>query len=193
MIDQTGQATPPADGPAGLEQGPVVLRAKPVPQYRQFRLLLFVVLMSLLAYWLISRFVVMTVEIKGTSMTPTLLNGDRYLLYRCPYLWRAPHTGEIVVLRDPEDHGLSIKLIIAGPNDLVEIRGDGVYVNNTKLPEPYLSSFAALASGDYRVKPTRLGPNDYYVLGDNRPVSADSRTYGPVSRKAILGFIEKSG
>ena len=67
-----------------------------------------------------------------------------------------------------------------------------MYVNNGKLPEPYLASFAALASGDYRVKPTRLGPDNYYVLGDNRPRSADSRTYGPVSRKAILGLIEKS-
>jgi|SRR5581483_4351422 len=175
------------------ECAPVVLKAKPVPQYRQFRLLVFVVLMSVLAYFLISRFILMTVEIKGASMSPTLLDGERYILLRCAYLVRAPRPGEIVVIRDPEDHGLSIKRIVAGPNDLVEIRGDGVYVNNAKLPEPYLASFAARASGDYRVKPTRLGPHDYYVLGDNRPRSADSRSYGPVSRKDILGLIEKSG
>jgi len=193
MISRTEQsATPAGPGAQVPDRGPLVLTAPRAPQYRQLRLLVFVVLMSAAAYLLISRFVLMTVEIKGASMSPTLLDGERYILFRCPYLWRSPRSGEIVVIRDPEDHGLSIKRIVAGPNDLVEIRGDGVYVNNGKLPEPYLASFAALASGDYRVKPTRLGPDNYYVLGDNRPRSADSRTYGPVSRKAILGLIEKS-
>lgn len=173
------------------DPGPVILRQKPAPQYRQFRLLIFVVLMSAFAYLLFSHFVLMTVEIKGSSMSPTLLDGERFLLLRLPYLWRAPRSGEIVVIRDPEDHGLSIKRIVAGPNDLIEIRRDGVYVNNARLAEPYLATFAAFATGDYRVKPTRLGPQDYFVLGDNRPRSADSRSYGPVPRKAILGRITK--
>lgn len=184
---------PGGDSPRPPAPEPLVLKAAPVPQYRQVRLLIFVVLLSLLSYFLISHFIMMTVQIKGISMSPTLLDGDRYILFRCPYLWRAPRQGEIVVIRDPEDQGLSIKRIVALPNDMVEIRGDGVYVNGNKLAEPYLASFAAFATGDFRVRPTRLGPDDYFVLGDNRPRSADSRTYGPVLRKAILGLISKSG
>ena len=174
-------STPPPDG------RPAFSRCK-----AQAQLLICGALWSVLFYLLISHFVVMGVEIKGTSMSPTLLDGDRYILFRCPYLWRSPRVGEIVVIKDPQDLDLSIKRIVGLPNDLVEIRKDGVYVNNVKLPEPYLTSFAAYASGRQPVKPIRLGPQDYFVLGDNRNRSADSRLYGPVPRKFILGLISKS-
>jgi signal peptidase I len=174
--------TPPTTGqPAG---GP--------GRKRQFQLLVCALLYTVIFYLLISHFVLMAVEIKGTSMSPTLLDGERYILFRCPYLWRAPRTGEIVVIKDPQDQDLSIKRIVGLPNDLVEIRKDGVYVNKVKLSEPYLTSLAAYASGWEPVKPLRLGPQDYFVLGDNRRRSADSRIYGPVPRKFILGLISKS-
>lgn len=159
---------------------------------RQAHVILCILLWSVISYLLLSHFVLMAVEIKGTSMTPTLLDGQRYILFRCPYLWRAPRQGEIVVIKDPQDHDLSVKRIVALPNDLVEIRRDGVYVNNAKLPEPYLTSIASRASGFEPIKATRLGRDDYFVLGDNRSRSADSRIYGPVPRKFILGLITKS-
>jgi len=62
----------------------------------------------------------MAVEIKGGSMSPTLIDGERYLLYRCTYLVRTPRKGEIVVIKDPEDQGLSIKRIVGLPDELVE-------------------------------------------------------------------------
>jgi signal peptidase I len=159
---------------------------------RQVQLIVCIVLWSVISYLLISRFLLMSVEIQGVSMSPTLLNGQRYILYRCPYLWRAPRHGEIVVIKDPQDQDLSIKRIIAAPNDVVEVKADGVYVNNTRLSEPYLTSFASRALALSPVKPTRLGPNDYFLLGDNRGRSADSRIYGPVPRSYILGLISKS-
>jgi signal peptidase I len=158
----------------------------------QTQLLICGALWAVIFYLLISHFVLMGVEITGTSMSPTLLDGDRYILFRCPYLWRSPRVGEIVVIKDPQDLDLSIKRIIGLPNDLIEIRKDGVYVNKVKLPEPYLTSAAAYAFGGQPVKPIRLGPQDYFVLGDNRKRSADSRIYGPVPRKFILGLISKS-
>ena len=173
--------TPPAEG-----QSPFSRRKL------QTKILICGALWAVIFYLLISHFVLMGVEIKGTSMSPTLLDGDRYILFRCPYLWRAPRAGEIVVIKDPQDLGLSIKRIVGLPNDLIEIRKDGVYVNNAKLHEPYLTSFAAYASGWRPVKPIHLGPQDYFVLGDNRNRSADSRIYGPVPRKYILGLISKS-
>ncbi len=162
------------------------------PETRQSYLILCIVLWSIISYLLLSHFVLMAVEIKGTSMTPTLLDGQRYILFRYPYLLRTPRQGEIVVIKDPQDQDLSIKRIVALPNDVVEIRKDGVYVNNARLSEPYLTSIASRASGVDTVKPIRLGREDYFVLGDNRSRSADSRIYGPVPRKAILGLIAKS-
>ncbi len=160
--------------------------------YRQSSLVLCIILWSILSYVFVSHYVLMGVEVKGISMSPTLLDGQRYLLYRCPLLWRTPRKGEIVVIEDPEDHGLSVKRIVALPNEWIEVRRDGVYVNNTKLTEPYLTSAAYYASGERPVKPTHLGREDYFVLGDNRDVSADSRIYGPVPRKNILGLLSKS-
>ncbi|HWF19625.1 MAG TPA: signal peptidase I [Verrucomicrobiae bacterium] len=163
----------------------------PEPEKRQFYIGLCILLWSILAYLFISHYVMMAVEIKGASMSPTLLDGQHYILYRCPYLWRAPRTGEIVVIHDPEDHQLSIKRIIGLPNQLVEIRHDGVYVDNEKLAEPYLTAEAAWASGHKLIKSVRLGPNEFYVLGDNRDRSADSRIYGSVPKNSILGLIHK--
>ena len=160
--------------------------------YRQSSLLICLLLWSVISYLSISHYVLMAVEIKGTSMSPTLLDGERYILYRWNYLWRAPRKGEIVVIQDPQDQGLSIKRIVAVPNDWVEIRRDGVYVNHAKLHEPYLTAAAAHASGHSPVKPLLLGREDYFVLGDNRDRSADSRIYGAVPRKAILGLISKT-
>jgi signal peptidase I len=160
--------------------------------YRQSSLIVCIILWSVLSYFLISNYVLMAVEVKGISMSPTLLDGQRYMLYRCPFLWRAPRKGEIVVIEDPQDHGLSVKRIVGLPTDWIEVRQDGVYVNKTRLAEPYLTSAAAHASGERPVNLTRLGGEEYFVLGDNREVSADSRIYGPVPRQNILGLLSKS-
>lgn len=150
-----------------------------------------VLLGSLLSYFIITRFVLMSVQIRGSSMSPTLRDGERYILYRAPYLWRAPRQGEIVVLRDPEDNDLSIKRVIGLPFDVVQVKRDGIYVNGIRLSEPYLSSNAPAFNEPGPL--VHLGENDYFVLGDNRKRSADSRVYGPVPRKSILGLISKSG
>jgi signal peptidase I len=191
MIGSTEGMSPPdpATPPALV---PLKLKSPRAPQYRQVPLLIFVLLLSIASYFVITRYVLMSIEIQGASMSPTLFSGERYILFRCPYLWRSPRQGEIVVIKDPEDHGLSIKRVIALPHDVVEIRGDGVYINHARLPEPYLASFEAFATRAMPVKPTQLGQDDYYVLGDNRGRSADSRSYGPVPRKDILGLIAKS-
>ncbi|MDB6019636.1 MAG: putative signal peptidase [Pedosphaera sp.] len=184
---KTPDALPPADEPAAPSAS--VTRAG--RNARQFRLLLYVALWSVMAYFFISHYVLMAVEIKGTSMSPTLIDGERYLLYRCTYLVRTPRKGEIVVIKDPEDHGLSIKRIVALPDETVEMRPDGLYVNNVKLPEPYLISKYTFGPHNEPTKPIRVAKNSYFVLGDNRNRSADSRIYGPVPLDQILGVISK--
>jgi len=175
-------------------QEPEVTRRfyNPEPEKRQLVIATCILLWSILAYLFMSHFVMMAVQIKGASMSPTLRDGQRYILFRCTYLWRAPRQGEIVVIRDPEDHDLSIKRVIGLPNQWIQIKPDGVYVDNEKLAEPYLTAEAAWSSGHKLIKKFQLGPNQYYVLGDNRDCSADSRIYGPIKKNAILGLIHKS-
>jgi signal peptidase I len=187
--DAASPVSPPIDSPPTPRSFKLLRYAG---DYRQSSLIVCIILWSILSYFLISNYVLMAVEVKGISMSPTLLDGQRYMLYRCPYLWRAPRKGEIVVIEDPQDHGLSVKRIVGLPTDCIEVRQDGVYVNKTRLSEPYLTSAAAHASGERPVNPTRLGAKEYFVLGDNREISADSRIYGPVPRQNILGLLSKS-
>ena len=173
--------------PAGTDK-----KSAPYPEDNKKRYsLLYVGLWSIIAYFIISHFILMSVQIEGASMSPTLQDGERYTLFRYPYLLRTPQRGEIVVIRDPQDHNLSIKRIIALPNDLLQIKQDGVYVNDQKILEPYLSATVARAFYYKAAGQIRLGARDYFVLGDNRNVSADSRIYGPVPRNFILGLITK--
>jgi signal peptidase I len=174
----------PVPAPASKSRGVI-------PFTRKLLLVVCLLTGSVFSYLIISRFVLMSVQIRGASMSPTLQDGERYILYRAPYLWRSPRQGEIVVIRDPEDHDLSIKRIVGLPNDIVQVKRDGIYVNNIKLAEPYLPSDTPTVN--VPTAPVHLGEDDYYVLGDNRSRSADSRLYGPVQRKSILGVISKSG
>ncbi|HZV34750.1 MAG TPA: S26 family signal peptidase, partial [Verrucomicrobiae bacterium] len=82
-------------------QEPEVTRRfyNPEPEKRQLVIATCILLWSILAYLFMSHFVMMAVQIKGASMSPTLRDGQRYILFRCTYLWRAPRQGEIVVIR----------------------------------------------------------------------------------------------
>jgi signal peptidase I len=180
-----------AAGKSGETVAPRTGRETPGHWTRQVLFLAVIILCSFVSYLVITHFLFMAVEIKGVSMSPTLMDGERYLLYRCTYLVRDPRMGEIVVIKDPEDHGLSIKRIVGLPEELVQVRRDGLYINDSKVPEPYLLSKYTFAPRYEPTQPLKLDKDQYYVMGDNRNRSADSRIYGPVSRDAILGVIAK--
>jgi signal peptidase I len=111
-------------------------------------------------------------------------------LNRSVYYIHAPQRGDIVVLRDPADHGLSVKRVIAAAGDCVVLKEGRVYVNGRRLDEPYLTP-GVLTFPQTKAREQRLdcGEGQYVVFGDNRGNSADSRCYGPVSRGGILGRV----
>jgi signal peptidase I len=146
--------------------------------------------LAMASYFVISHFVLQSVQVVGESMLPTLKDSQHYLLNRWVYLLRAPKRSDIVVIRDPLDNGYAVKRIIGTAGDFIYLKGGTIYVNGKKLNEPYLATgtptFTYSRRGEQLVK---CGEDQYFVLGDNRKNSTDSRTYGLVPRQRILGMI----
>ncbi len=181
--------------------GPVLDRPVLLPRPRTVRSLRrailrqvfqYLVLAGLAAgcYLFISHFFVQSVRVVGRSMAPTLQDSQRYLLNRWIYRFRQPHHSDIVVLRDPIDNGFSVKRVIATPGDSIYLKGGSVYLNGCRLNETYLvpgtSTFSELRHPEQMIL---CGKDQYFLLGDNRNNSIDSRRYGPVPRVNILGPI----
>jgi len=135
------------------------------------------------ALFLVARFLrsrLLPVEVAGTSMTPALHPGD-YLLVRRGRP-RGNAFGQVAYLRDPAARPL-LKRIVGVPGDSLRV-GEGVEVNGRRLVEPYAHGEAP--AGQYRGV-HRLRPDEYFVLGDHRAQSTDSRDFGPVRGDAIEG------
>lgn len=121
-------------------------------------------------------------QIESVSMQPALQEGERVIVDKISYLLGAPQRGDIVVLSiegEPKD---LIKRIIGLPGETIELAGGIIYIDGQPLDEPYL---APGSTGAHRA--TRLGADEYFVMGDNRNNSRDSRSFGPIRREAIVG------
>lgn len=124
--------------------------------------------------------------IPSGSMEPTLLINDRVLVAK-----RSTHPGrgDIIVFKRPPgvvEGKLNkdlIKRVIALPHETVEGRDNQVFVNGKPLPEPYLPEGTVIET----FAPTTVGPGQYFVMGDNRDNSTDSRKFGPIGQDAIVG------
>ena len=142
------------------------------------------------SYFIISQFLLQSVKVVGRSMVPTLSDSQHYLLNRWVYYFHSPRHSDIVVLRDPTDNGFSVKRVVATPGESVYLKDGNVYVNGCKLHEPYLvPGTPTFTDSNYRDQLILCGKGQFFLLGDNRQNSIDSRTYGPVPRKNILGPI----
>lgn len=143
-----------------------------------------VVLSSLLVFT-VFLFFYLPVQVEGTSMLPLLKNHERIVVNKIAYHVESIQRGDIIVFRYPRDPAESfIKRVIGLPGDWVSIKDGQVYVNGKRLSEPYVLP-AYLDVETY--SPVHVAPNQYYVLGDHRDFSNDSREWGTVARKYIYG------
>ena len=148
-----------------------------------------VVVLAVILYFGIS-FAVQAVHVEGLSMYATLDNNDYLIANKIDYRLHSPQRGDIIILRPPADNSKDfIKRVIALPGEKLLIRDSTVYINGHKLDEPYLPEFWTTFNNwpndgtDGRV----MRSNEYFVMGDNRNKSQDSRIFGPISRDRIDG------
>jgi signal peptidase I len=138
----------------------------------------------LFCFFLIA-FVAQAFRVQGTSMEPLLLDGERIVVNKFIYRFQPIERGDVVVFWYPRDPSVSfIKRVVGLPGDLVEIRGGSLVVNGLPVREDYLP--ASFRDGD-SYPPTEVRKGYYFVLGDHRRSSNDSRTWGEVPEKYIYG------
>ena len=130
-------------------------------------------------------FLYQPVRVEGTSMLPVLEDQDRLFINKLAYRVGEIHRGDVVVFLYPHDHEKSyIKRVIALPGDTLRIDHGQVYVNDARVEESYVPRQFA----DDRSQPEMTVPkHEYFVMGDHRSVSSDSRDFGPVDRELIYG------
>jgi signal peptidase I len=138
-----------------------------------------VVLLGLIAFALMLR----TPQVSGPSMSPQIESGEYVVVNTLSYRFGDPHRGEIIAFRHERSAPMVfLKRVVGLPGERVRIDRGQVYVDGRELSEPYLRY------GDRRSVPeTALPAGSYYVLGDNRRDSDDSRDWGPVPRDQIVG------
>ena len=148
-----------------------------------------VVVLAVILYFAIS-FAVQAVHVEGISMFATLDDNDYLIANKIDYRLHPPERGDIVILRPPTNSSTDfIKRIVGLPGERVLIRSGVVYINGHKLDEPYLPEAWTVDANwpDNNSTGQVLGPDQYFVMGDNRNRSQDSRFFGPISRDRIDG------
>ena len=143
---------------------------------------------------LVSTFLIQPVRVQGSSMCDTLQDGELMLVTKPEYLFGDPAFGDVVICRYP-GRGLTffVKRVMGLPGDTIEIRDNVVYRNGTAVEESYLTP--ERNNNGFDMPPFHLGEEEYFVMGDNRDASHDSRNYysdgtpSAITRNMICGHV----
>ena len=157
-------------------------------RYRLIREIIETIILTVLMFVVIN-LAVQNYDVDGPSMEPSLHNQERIMVDKVSYLFRAPARGDVIVfVAPPEPTKDYVKRIIAVPGDVLTVQGTTVKVNNVTLNETYVHS--GYQGNPYAATPivNQVVPaGDYFVMGDDRKDSSDSRAWGYVPRKNIIG------
>ncbi|HVU66083.1 MAG TPA: signal peptidase I [Ktedonobacteraceae bacterium] len=155
-------------------------------RYRLVREIIETIVLTLLMF-LIIRFAIQNFNVDGYSMEPNLHNGELILVDKWTYMFRTPERGDVIVFVAPPHPELDyVKRVIGLPGDVITIRNTVVIVDGVTLTDPYVSP---KNQGNMFKSITNfvVPANTYFVLGDNRAVSSDSRDWGVVPKANIIG------
>lgn len=129
-------------------------------------------------------FIIEPFYIPSGSMEPTLQVNDRIVVSKVSYYFEDPERGDVVVFKYPKDTSRNfVKRLIGKPGETIELKGGNLYINGEFVPEGYLP--VDLVYSDYG--PVVVPPDNYFMLGDNRNNSEDSRFWGFMNKDLIIG------
>jgi len=150
-------------------------------------------LIGVTVLFLIRFFVIEPGVVLDRSMEPTMQNGEVFAVEKLSSLFFPLRRGEIVQVGMPDVHYLLVKRVIGLPGETVIIKNGNVTItdlkrNNIQLSEPYIRPYGVLTEKPKDLTVT-VPDNEYFIMGDNRPNSSDSRVFGPVHRAYIIGRV----
>ena len=131
-------------------------------------------------------FIAQPFRVQGASMTPNFFSGDYVLVDKVSYHFRPLSRGEVIVFKNPENESeYFIKRIVGLPGEEIIISGGEVYIDGELLKEGYLPSNISSGGEEDFI----LGPHEYFVMGDNRLQSRDSRSWGALDQDEVVGLV----
>jgi signal peptidase I len=157
-------------------------------RYRLLREIIETIVLTLLMF-LVIRFAIQNFNVDGTSMEPNLHNTELILVDKWTYLFHPPARGDVIVFVAPPHPDMDyVKRVIGLPGDVITIRNTTVIVDGVTLNETYVAPQNQGNLFAYKnITNLKVPPGDYFVLGDNRAVSSDSRDWGFVPQANIIG------
>src|ERR1700730_14639801 len=186
-ITHKGYMLVPLDANRYNVQGDTNLDTRGLPKLSEKRTRLIRELIETIAFtlliFLVIRFAAQSFRVDAASMEPGLHTDEYVLVNKVAYLFHEPQRGDVIVFHYPLDTTKDfIKRIIGIPGDTIKTTSDAVILNGQTLREPYIST-----PFNYTSDTWKLGPGEFFVMGDHRDNSLDSRTWGPLNRSYIVG------
>ena len=132
--------------------------------------------------FVVFKFILLPIRVEGISMLPTYKDRSVHLVSRVAYLWHEPRRGDVVSIRLAGFHVMYMKRIIGLPGETIAFANGQVLINGEALDEPYEKLLC-----DWNLPPEKLGPNEYFVVGDNRTMPPKWHMFGKASRDRIIG------
>ena len=128
------------------------------------------------------KLILLHIRVEGISMLPAYQDGSKHFVNRVAYLWHEPQRGDVVGIRLAGIHLMYLKRVIGLPGETVAFANGQVLINGVVLDEPYEK-----LPCDWTLPPEKLGPDEYFVVGDNRSMPSHDHTFGKVERNRIVG------
>lgn len=176
LTPETTNAAPPrAPKPAGMKES--------VFDFLKFAVIAILVVIP------VRLFIAQPFVVSGASMVPAFESGHYLIIDEVSYRFEDPERGDVVIFRfPPQPSKFLIKRVAALPGETIKIKGEGITIRNKEHPDGFLWQQGTVNEHRKTADQTvTLGEGEYFVLGDNRDESADSRLWGPLNRKFIVG------